>query len=172
MSRPFHAIGPNGGLSLVRRRRDRRRRRRPDLRNLLARAGLGVLLIEQHTVVGGYCSTFTRRGYTFDAASHFYPLLGNRSTITGRLLADLGVETEWVKMDPVDQFHLPDGSSFAVPADYDIYIAQLEARVSRRSGCDRRFFPSRPAPVPARGAGILRGDLHRPARGRPAPFGA
>jgi phytoene dehydrogenase-like protein len=94
--------------------------------NLLVRAGLHVLLIEQHTIVGGYCSTFTRRGYTFDAASHFYPLLGNRATITGRLLAELGIETDWVKMDPVDQFHLPDGSTFAVPADYDSYIARLK----------------------------------------------
>jgi phytoene dehydrogenase-like protein len=94
--------------------------------NLLTRAGLRVLLIEQHTVVGGYCSTFTRKGFTFDAASHFYPLLGNRATITGRLLADLGIETEWVKMDPFDQFHLPGGSTFAVPADYDTYIARLK----------------------------------------------
>jgi all-trans-retinol 13,14-reductase len=29
-------------------------------------------------------------------------------------------------MDPVDQFHLPDGSTFAVPADYDTYIARLK----------------------------------------------
>jgi heterodisulfide reductase subunit A-like polyferredoxin len=41
--------------------------------NLLAREGLSVLLIEQHYMVGGYCSTFRRKGYTFDAATHFYP---------------------------------------------------------------------------------------------------
>src|ERR1700758_4690756 len=71
--------------------------------NLLAQQGLRVLLIEQHYMVGGYCSTFRRNGYTFDAASHFYPLLGNPQTITGRLLIDLGVHTRWVKMDPVDR---------------------------------------------------------------------
>ena len=38
-------------------------------------------------MVGGYCSTFRRGGYTFDAATHFYPLLGNPETLTGRLLA-------------------------------------------------------------------------------------
>src|SRR5437763_3791119 len=37
--------------------------------NLLTRAGLKVLLIEQHYMVGGYCSTFRRAGYTFDAAT-------------------------------------------------------------------------------------------------------
>src|SRR3954452_23535995 len=95
--------------------------------NLLAKSGLKVLLAEQHYMVGGYCSTFRRAGYTFDAATHFYPLLGNPETLTGRLLAELGVETGWVKMDPVDTFHFPDGSRFAVPADFDAYLAKLKA---------------------------------------------
>src|SRR5216110_2269734 len=85
--------------------------------NLLARDGLRVLLVEQHYMAGGYCSTFRRKGYTFDAATHFYPLLGNPATLTGRLLNDLGVgAAAWIKMDPVDQFHCPDGTRFAVPA--------------------------------------------------------
>src|SRR5215212_8902575 len=74
------------------------------LANLLARDGLKVLLVEQHYMVGGYCSTFRRGGYTFDAATHFYPLLGNPRTITGKLLRELGLTQEWVKMDPVDTF--------------------------------------------------------------------
>ncbi|MDP6040688.1 MAG: NAD(P)-binding protein, partial [Candidatus Latescibacteria bacterium] len=37
--------------------------------NLLAKSGLRVLLVEQHYMVGGYCSTFRRKGYIFDAAS-------------------------------------------------------------------------------------------------------
>src|SRR2546425_5832862 len=78
--------------------------------NLLAREGLRVLLTEQHYMVGGYCSTFRRKGYTFDAATHFYPLLGNPATITGKLLLDLGITNGWVRMDPVDHFHFPDGS--------------------------------------------------------------
>ena len=73
--------------------------------NLLAKAGLSVLMVEQHYMVGGYCSTFRRKGYTFDAATHFYPLLGNPTTITGKLLVDLGVQTGWGKMDPVDTIH-------------------------------------------------------------------
>ena len=108
--------------------------------NLLAKKGLSVLLTEQHYVVGGYCSTFQRRGYTFDAASHFYPLLGNRGTMTGRLLSELGVETEWVKMDPVDQFHLPDGSCFSVAADFDTYFARLKREFSAESGALDQFF--------------------------------
>jgi len=108
--------------------------------NLLARAGLRVLLVEQHYMVGGYCSTFRRSGFTFDAATHFYPLLGNRSTVTGKLLADLGVTTRWIKMDPVDQFHLPDGTRFAVPADFDAYVAMLKAEFPLEREALERFF--------------------------------
>jgi len=39
---------------------------------LLADAGLRTLLVEQHYMVGGYCSTFRRAGFTFDASTHFY----------------------------------------------------------------------------------------------------
>jgi phytoene dehydrogenase-like protein len=108
--------------------------------NLLAREGLRVLLVEQHYMVGGYCSTFRRAGYTFDAATHFYPLLGNPATITGRLLAELGLKQRWVKMDPVDHFHFPDGSGFRVPADFPMYLAQLKAEFPEESGALDRFF--------------------------------
>ncbi len=95
---------------------------------LLARRGLSVLLVEQHYMVGGSCSSFRRRGFTFDAATHFYPLLGNPQSLTGRLMAEIGAKVGWVRMDPVDTFHLPDGSSFVVPADFELYRARLEER--------------------------------------------
>jgi phytoene dehydrogenase-like protein len=108
--------------------------------NLLCRAGLKVLLVEQHFVVGGYCSTFRRGGYTFDAATHFYPLLGNQATITGALLAELNITTQWIKMDPVDSFHFPDGSRFTVPADFDTYLARLKREFPEESGNIDQFF--------------------------------
>ncbi len=108
--------------------------------NKLARDGLRVLLIEQHYMAGGYCSTFRRAGYTFDAATHFYPLLGNPTTLTGKLLTELGIGTGWVKMDPVDTFHFPDGSRFEVPADFDTYRRQLDAQFPfERENLDRFF---------------------------------
>ena len=108
--------------------------------NLLARSGLKTLLVEQHYMVGGYCSTFRRGGFTFDAATHFYPLLGNPETLTGRLLGELGVRTGWVKMDPVDTFHFPDGSRFAVPADFTTYLARLKAEFPAESAALDAFF--------------------------------
>ena len=120
--------------------------------NLLARERLRVLLVEQHYMVGGYCSTFRRKGFTFDAATHFYPLLGNPATITGKLLRELGVNNGWVKMDPVDHFHFPDGSTFAVPADFPIallpedcglLIADGYGAVIRRRAAPRKLHASR-----------------------------
>jgi phytoene dehydrogenase-like protein len=108
--------------------------------NLLAKDGLKVLLVEQHYMVGGYCSTFRRGGYTFDAATHFYPLLGNPETLTGRLLVELGATTRWVKMDPVDTFHFPDGTRFAVPADFELYLARLKAEFPRETAALDEFF--------------------------------
>lgn len=108
--------------------------------NLLAKEGLRVLMVEQHYMVGGYCSTFRRGGYTFEAATHFYPLLGNPATHTGRLLEEIGCQTEWVRMDPVDTFHLPDGSRFDVPADFDAYLAKLHAEFPHEGEALDSFF--------------------------------
>lgn len=108
--------------------------------NLLARQGLRVLAVEQHYMVGGYCSTFRRAGYTFDAATHFYPLLGNPDTLTGRVLAEIGVTTGWVKMDPVDTFHFPDGSRFAVPADLNTYLEKVKAEFPEEAAALDSFF--------------------------------
>lgn len=107
---------------------------------LLARDGLKVLLVEQHYMVGGYCSTFHRGAFTFDAATHFYPLLGNPMTITGALLEKLGSRTRWVKMDPVDHFHFPDGSSFSVSADFDEYVDELKATFPHEADALDKFF--------------------------------
>ena len=129
--------------------------------NLLVKEGLSVLLVEQHYMAGGYCSTFRRAGYTFDAASHFYPLLGNPETLTGRLLADLGVTTGWLRMDPVDTFHLPDGTRFEVPADFAPYRARLDAEFpAQRAALDRFFAAVREAYL----VGLL-----AYFRGRPTP---
>ncbi|HEX4346305.1 MAG TPA: NAD(P)/FAD-dependent oxidoreductase [Vicinamibacterales bacterium] len=108
--------------------------------NLLAGESLRVLLVEQHFMAGGYCSTFRRAGFTFDAATHFYPLLGNPVTITGSVLERIGCRTRWVKMDPVDHFHFPDGSSFSVSANFDEYVDELKATFPHQEDALDKFF--------------------------------
>jgi phytoene dehydrogenase-like protein len=94
--------------------------------NLLAAGGMKVLLLERHYMLGGFCSTFRRRGFVFDAATHFYPLLGNPATLTGKIVRDLGIPTEWIPMDPVDRFHLPGLPTFEVPSEFIPYVKRLK----------------------------------------------
>ena len=108
--------------------------------NLLARSGLQVLLVEQHYMAGGYCSTFKRKGFVFDAATHFYPLLGNPGTLTGKILVELGLKRSWIKMDPVDQFHFPDHTKFSVSADFDTYMARLKKEFPQEDRAIDEFF--------------------------------
>jgi len=108
--------------------------------NFLARGGMKVLLLERHYALGGFCSTFTRKGFVFDAATHFYPLLGNPSTLTGKLLRELEIPTEWVKMDPVDQYHFPGLPPFAVPADFEQYLEKLRAWFPQEAAAIDAYF--------------------------------
>jgi phytoene desaturase len=108
--------------------------------NLLARGGLRVLLLEKHHALGGYCSSFRSRGFLFDAATHFYPLLGNPATLSGRLLVDLDIPTEWIKMDPVDRFHFPDSETFSVPATFADYVQKLKGRFPREAAAIDGYF--------------------------------
>jgi len=117
--------------------------------NLLARGGMKVLLLERHYMLGGYCSTFRRKGFIFDAATHFYPLLGNPTTRTGKLVRDLGLPTEWIKMEPVDQFHLPDLPCFAVPSDFTQYLQKL-----------KEWFPAEAAAIDAYFAELRTAEMH------------
>jgi phytoene dehydrogenase-like protein len=43
-------------------------------------------------------------------------------------------------MDPVDHFHFPDGSSFAVSADFDTYLAKLKSEFPEEAQALDRFF--------------------------------
>ncbi len=38
----------------------------------LAKAGMKVLIVEKHFKPGGYCTTFKRKDFTFDAAAHSF----------------------------------------------------------------------------------------------------
>ncbi len=108
--------------------------------NILAAGGMKVLLLERHFMLGGFCSTFRRKGFIFDAATHFYPLLGNPSTLTGKILKDLQVPTEWIKMDPVDQFHLPGMPAFRVPSEFGPYVESLKATFPDESSSIDAYF--------------------------------
>ena len=75
----------------------------------LAKAGMKVLIAEQHFKPGGYCTSFTRKGFTFDAAAHSFG--GYREGgIVKKVVSDLKMENRLhiSKNDPSDTIIAPD----------------------------------------------------------------
>ncbi len=75
----------------------------------LAKAGMKVLICEQHFKPGGYCTSFKRNGFTFDAAAHSFGSCregGNMSTILKEL--DLDKRIRIKRYDPRDIIITPD----------------------------------------------------------------
>jgi phytoene dehydrogenase-like protein len=75
----------------------------------LAKAGLKILVIEQHNKPGGYFTSFRRRGFLFDAAAHSF---GNyrQGGHVKKILTDLGADTliNIKRYDPSDIVVTPD----------------------------------------------------------------
>jgi phytoene dehydrogenase-like protein len=75
----------------------------------LAKAGMKVLIAEQHFKPGGYCTSFQRRGFTFDAAAHSF---GSYRETGGmrKVLRDLDLDERITikRYDPSDIIISPD----------------------------------------------------------------
>jgi len=56
----------------------------------LAKYGFKVLILEQHTKVGGYCTSFKRGNFIFDAGVHELTSCG-QSEILGKIISELGI---------------------------------------------------------------------------------
>ena len=88
----------------------------------LTLAGKKVLLIEQHSKVGGYMSSFERGDYTFEVSLHAINGLDPEKGLLIPLLKDLGIHDKIkpVRLDPMYKAFFPD-FSMVVPADAEEY---------------------------------------------------
>lgn len=77
----------------------------------LAKAGMKVLIVEQHYKPGGYCSSFKRQGFTFDAAAH---------SIGGFKYGNLGNIFEDLKLYEKVTIKKFDPSNIIMTSDYKI----------------------------------------------------
>lgn len=77
----------------------------------LAKAGLKVLIVEQHSRPGGYCSSFERQGYRFDVGVHY---LGGMKNILKKIFSELEVsdEIQFNRFDPTDKIIMPDNIAY------------------------------------------------------------
>ena len=75
----------------------------------LAKAGFRVLLVEQHNQVGGYCTSFRRNGFIFDAAVHYIGAARHEGEIN-KIVNELSLSKriKWIRFDPCDEIRMPD----------------------------------------------------------------
>ncbi|HEY1089230.1 MAG TPA: FAD-dependent oxidoreductase, partial [Archangium sp.] len=108
----------------------------------LARAGQKVLVLEQHTLPGGWTHSFTLEGYRFSPGVHYLGALDEGGGLR-RLYEGLGVsaDLEFVEMNPdgFDHF-LIEGIQFDQPRGLDLWIDRLsDAFPHEREGIAQFF---------------------------------
>lgn len=105
----------------------------------LARSDKKVLVLEQHSKLGGYAHNFKRRGYVFESGIHSVPM-GPQGLIQ-HLLELLGVAQN-ITIEPLNsmyRFILPD-LNYAIPMQHEEIIASLEQRFPhQRDGLKNLF---------------------------------
>ncbi len=92
----------------------------------LAKAGMKVLIVEKHFKPGGYCTTFKRKDFTFDAAAHSFG--GYRENgIVRKVCKDLGIDKRLniIRFNPTDIVITPDYTiSFWTDVEKTLYDFQ------------------------------------------------
>lgn len=89
--------------------------------------GYHAQIFEQHDKPGGYCTAWTRKGYTFDGCIHHLAGAGPRSTLYP-LWQDLGIFEHHTMhfYDKLVQVELADGQQFVAHTDLDRLEAYLK----------------------------------------------
>lgn len=72
----------------------------------LAKAGLKVLIIEQHSKPGGYCTSFERKGFKFDVGVHYLGSL--KRGILRKIFDELKIDLTVTQIDPCDKIIMPE----------------------------------------------------------------
>ena len=106
----------------------------------LAKAGMKVLIVEKNANPGGYCTSFTRKGFTFDACAHSLGSVrenGNVARILNEL--EVGDRINIVRCDPSDIIIAPD-HKVVFWNDLNRTITDLQANFPAESASIESFF--------------------------------
>jgi len=129
---------------------------------MLARNGLGVLLLERHNVPGGYATSFVRGRYEFEIALHELSGIGppERPASLYRYLDDLGVadKVEFIRLPNLYRAVFPD-LDITLPVGQEAFEAKLCHTFPHEAKGIRRFMQR---------VFDLRGDFIKIARQRGA----
>jgi phytoene dehydrogenase-like protein len=106
----------------------------------LAKAGMKVLIVEQHYKPGGYCTSFKRKGFTFDAAAHYLGGLRENGPLR-KIFNELGLDakTEIIRFDPADIVIFPE-HKIHIRTDIDVTISELQENFKHEAENINSFF--------------------------------
>ena len=106
----------------------------------LAKAGMKVLIVEKNPKPGGYCVSFTRKGFVFDAGIHAIEGLGENGRLT-KIFSDLSLEDKLtiIRDSPADIIISKD-RRIRVENNTQDLIAEFQANFPSESGDIERFF--------------------------------
>jgi all-trans-retinol 13,14-reductase len=104
---------------------------------VLANAGMRVVVLDRHSVVGGNMSSFCHKGYEFDVGVHYLGACGPGGMLR-ELLDPLGVKPNFLPMDSDGYDTILIGEQeFRIPAGLERYRERLHARFpAERAGVD------------------------------------
>jgi phytoene dehydrogenase-like protein len=120
----------------------------------LAKAGMKVLISEQHYKPGGYCTSFKRQGFAFDAAAHCFGGY-RRGGIIRQILEELEIDNRILinRFDPSDIITTPD-YKLAFWSDLDKTVSEFQEAFPEEGKNIRTFFNFLITPDPKYFAGI------------------
>jgi len=85
------------------------------------------------------CSFFKRKGFYFDAGAHYFGSLGDSKSFGGLLLRALDLDTQFIRMDPVDILQYPD-RLLRLPSGLDTHVELLQGSFPGERDSIARFF--------------------------------
>ncbi len=106
----------------------------------LAKAGMKALIVEQHTKPGGYCASFRRNNFLFDAAAHSFG--GYREGgLVRRVFRELGIDAHLniIRHDPTDVVNTPQGR-IPFRTNREETIAEFQSAFHPEAGNIKTFF--------------------------------
>lgn len=106
----------------------------------LAKAGMKVLICEQHYKPGGYCTSFKRKGFTFDAAADCFGAY-RKDGITRKVFEKLGIDNRLniIRFDPPFIIITPD-YKITFWNDLEKTIKEYQAAFPEEGNNIRNFF--------------------------------
>lgn len=104
----------------------------------LAKKGIKVLICEKNSMPGGCCMSFKRHGAIIDAGAH---IIGScaKQGLFGRILRELDVECEFLRIDPTDRYIFPK-EIIEVPRNVNDYKILLQNRFSNEKNGIEHYF--------------------------------